>query len=349
MIMTYGEARAWLMGGKDAKPHLLLGNGFSMAYDRERFSYAALADQAEQAGHLPSIAKRLMAATGTRDFEAILRKMEATAETLEALDDPPHRGLINTLRQQIDAVREALAQSVAGLHPERPYEIDEDAYRRVRAFLDAHRGIYTVNYDLLTYWALMQELDGIPDRHADDGFRDSGIADDDTVLWNIYDPFEQNVHYLHGALHLFVSEDGLRKITYSRTSMPLIDQIRAQLAERRYPLYVAEGDSPSKLGRINGSAYLARSLRSLTACGGTILVYGHSLDPNDDHVFEAVARSKMTKIAVSLYGKPTSATNQEIQSRVNALVDRRHTLHSNRPLDARYFAASSVPLWHTGG
>lgn len=346
VTMSYVEARAWLMQGSSTKPHLLLGNGFSMAYDSKRFSYAALADQAEAAGLLPDLAKRLMAAAGNRDFEAALRKMEAAAETIEALADPSFASLTNTLREQIDALREALAQSVAGLHPDRPYDIDETAYVHVRNFLDAHKGIYTVNYDLLTYWALMQELVGLPSRRTDDGFRDSGIADDDTVLWNIYDPFDQNVHYLHGALHLFVSEDGLRKITYSRTSLPLIDQIRAQLASRRYPLYVAEGDSASKLGRIHSSAYLARSLRSLTACGGTLLVYGHSLDPNDDHVFEAVARSRMTRMAVSLYGDPTSADNQEIQSRVGSVALRRQTHSSTRALETAFFDAASVPLWH---
>ena len=275
-----------------------------------------------------------------------LRKIEAAADTLEAMSDPAHVSIVSRLRAEIDQLREALAQSVAGLHPERPYEIDDDAYLRVRTFLDAHKGIYTVNYDLLTYWALMQDIAGLPDRRTDDGFRDSGIADDDPVLWNVYDPFDQNVHYLHGALHLFVGEDGLRKITYSRTAMPLVDQIRAQLAVRRYPLYVAEGDSQSKLGRINASAYLARSLRSLTSCGGTLLVYGHSLDPNDDHVFEAIARSKITKMAVSLFGDPASPTNREIQARLGSVTARRDLLHSRRPLEIDVFDASSVRLWH---
>jgi len=192
----------------------------------------------------------------------------------------------------------------------------------------------------------MQTFEGLSSRSADDGFRDSGVADDDTVMWNIYDPFDQNVHYLHGALHLFVAADGLRKLTYARTWVPLIDQIRAQLAARRFPLYVAEADSISKVGRINGSAYLARSLRSLTGCGGTLLVYGHSLDPNDDHIFEAVVRSKIMRVAVSLYGDPGSPTNVEIRTRVGDLTARRAAVHPKRPLETAVFDASTVSLWH---
>src|SRR4051794_20432279 len=85
MVMTYDEALVWLTDGTSTKPHLLLGNGFSMAYDHDRFSYQALADQAEHAGLLPASARRLMVATGSRDFEAALRRLEATADTLQAL------------------------------------------------------------------------------------------------------------------------------------------------------------------------------------------------------------------------------------------------------------------------
>lgn len=345
MVLTYDDARAWLMAKTTTKPHLLLGNGFSMAYDATRFSYGALAEQAQTAGLLPKTAKRLMEITGSPDFEAVLRLMEAAADTLEALDPAAHRTVINGLRDEIDQLREALAQSVAGLHPDRPFDITVDSYIRVRTFLDAHKTIYTVNYDLLTYWSLMQDVWSLPSRRTDDGFRDSGVAGDDTVLWDIYDPFKQNVHYLHGALHLFVGSDGLRKITYSRTADALIDQVRRQLSARRYPLYVAEGESASKLARINGSAYLSRSLRSLSSCGGTLLIYGHSLDPNDAHVFEAVLRSKIGKVAVSLYGDPTSKTNDEVQRRVADLCARRKG-RSGTALDAQFFDASTVPLWH---
>lgn len=344
MVMTYGQAHSWLMNGGTTKPHLLLGNGFSMAYDRDRFSYSALADQAEAEGLLPASAQQLMEVTGSRDFEAALRQLEATADTLEALDPDAHAAIIQHLRDDIDHLREAVAQAVAGLHPDRPYDIDDAAYLRVRRFLDAHKSIYSVNYDLLAYWTLMQDVPGAASRRSD-GFRDSGIAGDETVLWDIYEPYGQSVHYLHGALHVFLGPDGLRKITYSRTGLPLVEQVREQLALRRYPLYVAEGESATKMARINTSAYLARALRSLSSCQGSLLVYGHSLDRNDDHVLEAVVRSKIKRVAVSLYSDPNSDVNLEMQRRVADLATRR-TLSGGTPLECAFFDAASVELWH---
>ena len=344
MVVTFREAHTWLMGAGSTKPHLLLGNGFSMAYDAERFSYSALSDQAEAEGLLPASARQLMEVTGSRDFEVALRQLEATADTLEALDPVAHAGTILHLRDDIAELREALAQAVAGLHPDRPYDIADAAYVRVRRFLDAHKSIYSVSYDLLTYWTLMQDVPDTTSRRSD-GFRDSGVAGDETVLWDIYEPYGQSVHYLHGALHLFLGPDGLRKITYSRTGLPLIEQVREQLALRRYPLFVAEGDSASKMTRINNSAYLARALRSLSSCQGSLLVYGHSLDSNDDHVFQAIVRSKVKRIAVSLYGDPSNDVNQEIQRRVADLVTRR-ALGGGTVLEHQFFDASSVELWH---
>lgn len=340
----FEQALHWASDGGTGKVALLLGNGFSMAYDSDRFSYGALATLAENKNLLPAIALRVMESSGSRDFEALMRDMEAAATTLEAMDPVAFHGAIQEIRNAIFGVREALAQSVAGLHPDRPFDVPTPCYRSTRAFLDRFHDIYTVSYDLLLYWSLMQEV-GDGGRAADDGFRDSRIEGDDTVLWNVYNPHSQSVHYLHGALHLYGGLDGLRKITYSRTGDALIDQIRFQLAAGRYPLFVAEGESKEKLARITASAYLSKALRSLSARGSGLVIYGHSLDHNDDHVFEAIVRSKIRRVAVSIYGDVDSPSNREIRHRATEIVARRSDRNSRVPLDLKFFDASSVGLW----
>lgn len=345
-MQNFEEAMAWASRGQENKCALLLGNGFSMAYDPSRFSYGALATLAENQDLLPDIALTVMKNSGTSDFEALMRKLQSTVETLTSLDPVAHSQIINDLSSAVDSIREALAQSIAGLHPDRPFEIDEAAYSRVRGFLDRFKSIYTVSYDLLLYWSLMQIFDdSTTNRRSDDGFRDSGIDGDETVLWNIYDTHAQTVHYLHGALHLYRGGDGLRKITYVRTNAALIDQVRGQLRANRYPLYVAEGESTDKLSHINGSAYLSRSLRSLAGRANGLVVFGHSLDANDDHIFEAVVRSKISRMAISLYGDPASQGNQVIQRRAADVRERRRLANANNPLETSFFDASSVALW----
>lgn len=343
MLMDFSEAHEWAAGGR--KANLLLGNGFSMAYDPQRFSYTALATQAIDEDRLPDTAVQLMKASGRPDFEWVMRQLESTAETLATLDPKGYRALVEQLQRDIAMLREALAHSIAGLHPDRPFDIGEESYQRVRTFLDSFASIYTVSYDLLLYWALMQDLTDHGPRWSDDGFRDSGIAGDETVLWNIYDTGTQNVHYLHGALHLFIGDDGLRKITWKRTERALIDQVRDQLAARRYPLYVAEAKSPAKLARINENGYLTRALRSLASCNHGLVVLGHSLDPNDDHIFEAVVRSTVARLAVSLFGDPNSETNLLIQRRAHDLTVQRKQLGRRTELAVEFFDAGSVPLW----
>lgn len=49
-LKTYQEVISHLNGPKGRKKHLLFGNGFSMAYDRNIFSYNALSNFIETTG-----------------------------------------------------------------------------------------------------------------------------------------------------------------------------------------------------------------------------------------------------------------------------------------------------------
>ena len=347
-MQTFDEAMTWLAGTK--QPRLLLGNGFSMAFDPSRFSYGALADKARVDSLLSDDVAKVMNTTGLTDFEALMRSFLASAAVLRALDDDVDPTLLARLDRASVELREVLARSIAGLHPDRPYDISEPQYRSTRRFLDRFQAIYTVSYDLLLYWSLMQDLPpDVPGKGRDDGFRDSGIDGDDTVLWNMYNPHTQTVHYLHGALHLYVGLDGLRKITWIRTADALIDQARRQLAQNRFPLYVAEGTSTQKVDKINRSAYLSKALRSLSNCGGSMAIYGHSLDDNDDHILRAITKSKLTKLAISIYGDEHSAANSAIISKGESLSEHRRSEHPNGPaLEVQFYDASSVHLWNDG-
>lgn len=346
-MKTFEKAFEWLAEplASNKRPRLLLGNGFSMALDPSRFSYSALAYSADSANLLPSDAQKIMAETGIVDFETIIRKLEDTARTLNILDEVTSGELTARLTQSAESLREALAHSIAGLHPDRPFDIEDSRYLSTRKFLDRFSNTYTVNYDLLLYWSVMQDLPGHPGKAQDDGFRDSRVEGDETVIWDIYSPHTQTIHYLHGALHLFLGIDGLRKITWNRTDLALIDQVRAQLQQGRFPLYVAEGESEGKLDKINRSAYLSKGLRSLAACGGSLMIYGHSLGSNDAHIFRAITRSKIRRIAVSIYGDPDSDRNREIARRARHLVADRIEHTDRDPLEVDLFDATNVSLW----
>ncbi len=200
--------------------------------------------------------------------------------------------------------------------------------------------LFTTNYDLLLYWALMQrELE--PDIPCDDGFR-KPEADAAYVTWEPENTYTQNVYYLHGGLHLFDAGAQLQKYTWLNTGIPLIQQIRAALKRDLYPLFVAEGTSAQKLDRIRHHAYLSKAERSLGNIGGSLFTYGLSLAPNDEHILKGVFNSKVSTLYVSLFGDSKSPSNRKIIASAQGLIDQRP---KRKPLKVEFYDAQSAAVW----
>jgi hypothetical protein len=350
VMLTYEEAYQWVDGTESTKrPCLLLGNGFSVAFDAKRFSYRALRDSAEDSGYIGKLARKLFSTLNTFDFELVIRQLLDAARALEILDASGHAVEIAALRAEAADLKDGLAHTLADLHPERPGDIGDEAYARVRAFIDRHERIYSANYDLLLYWTLMHD-EGIAAGHftaSDDGFRNSDNKDAEYVVWNYLSPHDQTVFYLHGALHLYRDEDNgeLQKLTWIRTGKALLDQIRKQLAANHFPLIVAEGTSSEKLARIQTSDYLSRGLRSLASTTGGLLCFGLSMSANDEHILRAITKSRVKRLAVSVYGDPHSPENGLLRAAASRLQAARSSVNPKVPLDIQFFDASSTPLW----
>jgi hypothetical protein len=332
-------------------PHLLLGNGFSIAQDPLAFTYSALKRRATDLGQISEIAREYFDDLDTVDFELVIRSMLDAARGIRILRHNPSDPDVLRLEAEAASLKDTLAVVLAGLHPSRPADIAESSYERVYGFLCDFRSIYTTNYDLLLYWTLIKGLD--PDfvrrvgrsRTMDDGFRDPGYAAE-YVTWDyLHAARTQSVFYVHGALHLFRNEDELQKFTWSRTEIALLDQIREQLDAGYFPLYVSEGTSREKLTRIGTSDYLARGLRSLAGIANGLLVYGLAFSENDDHLIKAIAESKISRVGVSVYGALSDANNVNLARRVEELVGRRKAYNSSLGLEVRLFDAGSVDLW----
>ncbi len=349
MIQTFSEALEYASVGGN-RPTLLLGNGFSVAQSYDRFSYTALLESARKSGLVGERAELFFTALGTVDFEQVIESLQSAMTALTVIDASAYSEEIATLRGEAEQLKEALARVLADLHPERPSDISPDAYGRVRRFLSNFDKAYTANYDLLLYWALMHEMESedFDVSLGDDGFREAA-HDADYVVWDYLNPWQQNVHYIHGALHLYrdQSEAELQKITWSRTGEALIDQIRRQLNAGRYPLIVTEGTSKAKLAKIQTSDYLSRSLRSLKECRHGALAFGLSFSPNDEHIMKAIVESTIRRLAVGIYGDPASASNISTINAAHNLSSRRAARPGARTsLEVEFFDAGSVELWN---
>ncbi len=165
-VVSYQAAMADL--ARANKRHLLLGNGFSIALKPDIFTYGSLFENADFSA-APHVTE-LFHALGTQDFEIVIKHLQDAAKVL-AVYLPDNIDLINQLRSDAKVIKNALVTAIAKRHPDRPFDIDPAQYAACRRFLHDFDHIFTLNYDVLLYWTLMQnEVDDL-DLTRDDGFR----------------------------------------------------------------------------------------------------------------------------------------------------------------------------------
>mgnify|MGYP003138666967 CR=1 FL=1 len=217
-IIDFEEAikRAGIYG----KRHLLLGNGFSIACKPDIFAYASLFQEAQK--NMSKELAAIFSAMGTQDFEEVIRALQ-NAAAIVGVYRPKFMSTKRLLLMDAENLKADLIQAVAGRHPARPNDIAHERYVACRTFLSNFVGegvggkIYTMNYDLLLYWALMQGDEDMPESSPlehDDGFRkDQEDYDAPYVEWQGEGAAHgQNIHYLHGALHLLMPATSFRNI-----------------------------------------------------------------------------------------------------------------------------------------
>jgi hypothetical protein len=361
----------------EVRRHLLIGNGFSIALFPDRFRYGSLLEQANF-DQIPE-ARKAFDVLATTDFEIVVDALKKSVALL-----PLYSLDVDTrtkMAEHAEALKELLVHAIAGRHPERPSDVTEAQYKSARSFFanfvgdsreleiggktkDLRGNIYTLNYDLLLYWTLLHDQvvnwsvedpleftfeDTEPLEH-DDGFR--APKDDPEAAYVTWDAEgtssdSQNIHFLHGALHLFDYGSELQKRCWERGgNIPLIDQIREALNSGKFPLFVSEGSSAAKMDRIRHNGYLQRSLRSFAAIcrvrDASLFVLGHSLADNDKHVLRQIERGKISRLYVSFHGDVHSPENQSLITKALAIGTARSEASS---LQVAFFDSDLAKVW----
>jgi hypothetical protein len=340
MPNTISFQRAIELSPDRKKRRVLLGNGFSRACKNDIFSYEAIYKQADF-HTLSAAARNAFVALTTTDFEIVIRALRQTSQLVKVyVADRPE--LVQALLNDADGLRGVLVDTIARNHPARPQDIQQHRYQACRTFLDNFTCIYTLNYDLLLYWALMQdELPEMEFFEIEDGFRKPDEPDADYVAWDTGSSHTQTVYYMHGALHIFDAGAELQKYTWCNTQVALIDQIKAALDRNHFPLFVAEDTHLAKMERVMHSAYLGRAKSSFEKIGNDLFVFGFAFGESDDHILQLIGDNKVKQMFVSLYGDPDSEANKKIVQRAESVKARRRW----NPLELKYFDAETAVVW----
>lgn len=336
------------------KRHLLLGNGFSIALRPDIFHYGSLFEEADFSGH--SELKTVFEVLKTQDFEVAIRNLEAGAKLAPIYG--AHKDVGAAMAADAKALKDILVATIAHNHPDTPNDVNATNFWSCRQFLSNFIGpdnegqVFTLNYDLLLYWALMHEDNPFAAAPTslitNDGFgNDEDDPTADYVVWQgETGAHNAKVHFLHGALHLFDAGNELQKYTWVRTNTRLVDQARMAIDADKFPLFVSEGTSGQKKAKIRHNAYLYQGFKQLTANAlqqkVSFFVHGHSLADNDDHILRRLGSGRFAKLYVGLHGDPKSAGNLKIVAKANSLAAMRKP---RDPMALEFYDAASAKVW----
>ncbi|WP_421955780.1 DUF4917 family protein [Polaromonas sp.] len=315
--------------------HLLLGNGFSMAYDSKIFSYNALADFVSKAKD-PTLTK-LFEILKTKNFELIMENLSTFSALLKALNADA------SLQQQVfdahQSLKTSLIDAVKGLHPEHVFKIPEEKMaaceRFLRVFLDHGGNVFSTNYDLLLYWVLMRkdipQVDGFGKELLNPeevGRREQSHEWSDELLWGP-NKDRQNVHYLHGTLPIFDRGADIEKVQYNDEGW-LLENVNRRVDAGQYPVFVTAGGAKEKMDLIRHNRYLSHCYDCLTSIDGSLITFGFGFGENDTHIIDALNLAshashknppKLWSVYVGVYSDADRKYIESIEHKFHAKVN----------------------------
>lgn len=272
---------------------LLLGNGFSINI-WERFAYKSLFEVARSGNVQPSLDSGLFDKLSTTNFEDVLRALYHARIVDEQLN--------SSQQKEIEAIYNATKNSLGAAVNFAHVPPGFAGLKEINSAFRMFSRIYTTNYDLVPYWAIMQ----------DEVWRFKDL------FWGLNNTFDPNntavnadrcaIYYLHGAIHLVELPDGQTK-KLAANGLASLSELFDLNHPEYFPLFISEGTSDGKLSRIKRNDYLRFAFEMFQSEDQNMIVLGHSLHKDfDKHLIDALYGSKLTSIAIGVW--PNQAPEQ---------------------------------------
>ena len=311
-LLTYNEVTKKIAESRNKRKHLLIGNGFSIAYDKNIFTYDALSKFVEDAQN--DLLKKLFRINETRNFEQIMRQLDITAKLIKEFE--AEDALVEKIVSTSIVLKESLIEAIEKLHPEHVFKIKEEEIKMCASFImDFVRSfgyIFSTNYDILLYWVLMKHGEKNSFDFSD-GFGRDALDEDGNVTnqqkkpelyWGKYMD-TQNIFFLHGSLPLFYNGVYLTKETYDNKKT-ILENITKRMDRGSFPLFATGGTYREKLNQILLNPYLRFCYDNLSDIEGSLVTFGFNFGQNDQHIINAINRSaanSLSSIYIGVYSK----------------------------------------------
>lgn len=342
------------MGWPDYE-NLLLGNGLSTHVCRS-FSYSSLYDEAKNRGHLTQEEIRFFKATGfeqSGNFEGVLKTLLHVPSVLTAFSETNCNCTqlmvnwqISEVTKAFNKIRSALIETISDIHPTNEEVFKASILQALAGECFKCNNIFSINYDLLLYWALALTLPKtkrklakpIPTHNKElmDYFGDRRrfVGDKYVDSKKAY----LRIHFLHGAAHLY-NDKGYEYKIISDPSGGLLKSIMQEMKGQNFPVIVTAGTSEEKLSEIMQSEYLRHVYENLKHIQDRLVLFGVNLSGNDEHIFRQINSSPVKEIAVSFF-EPDQSKKSKLHS--ETIVKAKEHFGSQRNLLA--FDSSTHPL-----
>jgi predicted house-cleaning noncanonical NTP pyrophosphatase (MazG superfamily) len=324
-LETFGDVLTSIKKNPKRPFHLLLGNGFSVAYDPTIFSYNALHDFVSKLKDKDL--SKILEVIETRNFEVIMQYLDNFSALITAF------GGDTALKKRIDAasakLKKTLLDAVKEMHPEHVFKVPDDQSKAcatfLKTFLDSGGSIFSTNYDLLLYWVLMRNsvvkhVDGCGRELLNDTgeFMKPEEQDWSDLMWGKHRE-EQNVFYLHGALPFFDSGTSVEKEEYTVYNY-LLANISERMEKGEYPIFVTAGDASQKLKHITHNQYLTFCYDSFCAAKGSLVTFGFGFGQYDEHIIAAINRAAKQKAPDKLWSIYIGIYSEEDKKHIEHLA-----------------------------
>lgn len=301
---------------------ILVGNGASLAV-WDAFGYESLFQQAlsDRIAHPLTVEDyRVFKCLRTRNFERVLTALNTSRLVAGAMGQP-----IGEINRRYRSIQRALIEAVTAIHIPWPL-MPPRALTKIRRALEFYEFVFSTNYDLLIYWAIMS-------RDRGRGFVDG--------MWNQpFDPTDDwgwaegktKVLYLHGGIHLYRQPTGgtIKRKAEAANLLSLF----GQPLHGSVPLFITEGTHEDKVAAIHRNDYLAFGFERLATHNRPLAILGHSLASPDRHLLEAIRRSGTRRMAIGLLrGSPEAILKQKA-----------HFVNEFRDAHISFFDAQTHPL-----
>lgn len=331
-LETFDDVLASIRKNPTRQFHLLLGNGFSVAYDPSIFSYNALHDFVKNTKDKDL--SKILEVVETRNFEVIMRYLDNFAALIEAFGgDSKLKGRVEAASAKL---KKSLLDAVKTMHPEHVFKVPEDqsvaCASFLQNFLSTSGSIFSTNYDLLLYWVLMrngvlEHIDGCGRELENDTGEYMEPQDQEwsELKWGV-NRDRQNVFYLHGALPFFDSGVEVLKEEYD-TYNYLLEKISTRMEEEEYPIFVTAGDGQQKLNHITHNQYLTYCYDNFCQMRGSLVTYGFGFGQYDEHIISAINKAarqrkpnKLWSIYIGVYSPEDKEHIEQIQGKFRCKV-----------------------------